>query len=106
MPDFNQKMHSFISSILPTLSSSIYRPFVPSQRDIEVGGPEIAMLRKSMSDEAIETWTWEEAKQRMSEAYQRDGPVAWTAAMVREMELQNQHEIRKQTTAAQGKTQS
>jgi hypothetical protein len=106
MRDFNQKMHNLISSTLPTLSSSIYRPFVPSQRDIEVGGPEISILRKSMSDEAIEKWTWEEAKERMNEAYQRGGPVAWTAAMVREMEIQNQHEIRKQTTEAQKKTQT
>jgi hypothetical protein len=54
-----------------------------------------------MSSEEIDSWTWDRAKERMDEAYERDGTLGWFAAAARELEIENQLDIRRRANLDQ-----
>jgi len=87
MQDFHEKMRLHISSMLPNLSSTVHRP-VASNPKINGGDIEASSLAAVIKDHDIDSWTWDAAKERMNEAYERGGAPAWLAAVARELELE------------------
>lgn len=87
MQDFHDKMRLHVSSILPNLSSTVHRP-VASNPKINDGDIEASSLAALIKDDDIDSWTWDTAKERMNEAYERGGAPAWLAAVARELELE------------------
>jgi len=56
---------------------------------------ESSVLATSIKDGDIDSWTWDAAKQRIDEAYDRGGAPAWLAAVARELELERLQLLRR-----------
>jgi len=84
MQDFHDKMRWHISSILPGLSATMRRPLASVEGESAGAGS----LSASIQEDDINAWTWDTAKERMDQAYERGGAPAWLAAVARELELE------------------
>ncbi|KAG8752769.1 hypothetical protein FRC14_006730 [Serendipita sp. 396] len=78
MDDFHQQMRDHIQAVLPSLVQS------------RISTAE--MIKETVSQEAVDSWTWDGAKERLNEAYNKS-PEAWMATAMREMELSYQKEL-------------
>jgi hypothetical protein len=56
---------------------------------------ESSRLLEGIPGAAIETWTWDSAKERLEAGFKKGGAEGWVAAAAREMEIENQQELRK-----------
>jgi hypothetical protein len=94
MQDFHDKMRLHVSSMLPTLSSTVHRP-IASNSEIEGGDLESSSLVASIKEDDIDSWVWDAARERINEAHERGGAPAWLAAVARELELERLQLLRR-----------
>ncbi|PVG02105.1 hypothetical protein CPB86DRAFT_698200, partial [Serendipita vermifera] len=92
IPDLHLKLRRRIYTLAPSLVAKIRRPVAASDYE---SSADMHPILASMTSEEIDSWTWDKAKARMDEAYERDGTLGWFAAAARELEIENQLDIRR-----------
>ncbi|KAG8811456.1 hypothetical protein FRC17_002439 [Serendipita sp. 399] len=82
--DFHQKMRARIQVLVPSISDSRR-----STSD---------MIKKTISQEAVDSWTWDGAKERLSQAYEQS-PEIWVTTAMRELELSYQNDLQQRNSS-------
>jgi len=87
--EFAERMRSFMVTKMPILSSRIHRR--PEVTDGPSGEDSPSVLstqpRIEVHESALE-WSWQDAQQRLSDAYEKDGFSGWAEAAMRELEAE------------------
>ncbi|KAI0318368.1 hypothetical protein OF83DRAFT_1171153 [Amylostereum chailletii] len=92
--EFGALMRAFMLSKMPFLSSRIYR--TPSSSALPPAFPLPVSLpfqaapvdHEYMEEDALRTWTWAAAQERLSAAYEQGGMGLWAEVALREMEIE------------------
>lgn len=86
--EFATRVRQLLLAYLPDLSRRIYR--VPKSDD----GPLPAISSESSSNHSA-SWSWDEAENRLSSAYDKGGIGGWAVSAMKELEEEERIERRK-----------
>ncbi|KAI0074226.1 hypothetical protein K474DRAFT_1677270 [Panus rudis PR-1116 ss-1] len=90
---FADCMRKYVLLYMPALSSRIHRPLEPA--DVDPNAPSNIALTNSTpspSEKGDAEWTWSAAEERLRNAFEKDGIVAWAETAIRELEAEGQLE--------------
>lgn len=81
--EFGTRMHTLMSTSVPSLSSAIHRP--PETIDEHTGS-------HNVTSSNVQDWRWEDAEKRLKLAYEQGGITLWAQTALRELEIEARKE--------------